>query len=940
MKMYLHAQFCCYIAGVIRPTLTASLLVFFAFLCGPLHAQSPTATALAVTANHSSASQISAGSPITLTATVKSGGSSITQGYVNFCNAVVVRCTDVNVLGTAALGPSGAATLVLRPGAGAWSYRAEFPGTPHTSTPYAASSSSSVELTVTGSYTSASTLTATGNPGNYTLTASVYGFDKASSAATPSGTVSFIDLTTGNSVLATAVSTAGDHGPYLYNYGNFSTGTETNSVISGDFNNDGNQDFAIGTADTTVLYLGDGHGSFQQVTSNAITVAGNPVLVADFNGDGKLDLLLSNAPSGPASLTVLLGNGDGTFTPTANGPIYTNYGNSPIVTADFNGDGIPDLAAAGGYYLVVLLGKGDGTFTQSLSASQADLFEGMVAGDFNNDGKQDIAVSDNTFTQTITLYLGNGDGTFTQGTTIDVSNESGGSAVNLAAADFNGDGNLDLVTPIYGGTTAPPVYLGHGNGTFTIADNNLPAAVGFANTVQIGDFNGDGLPDIFVTGPTDLQNIAIYLSNGDGTFKLVPSADTPELPCCRASSLVDVNNDGVTDIIASDFYNAQADVYLTALTRSTASISGISVTGVSPHQVFASFPGDSTYALSQSATTPLEVVAAAPTFSPAGGTIGQTQSITLSSTTPNAAIYYKVSGTSNQFLLYTGPLQYPTLGPVTVQAYAMAVGYGQSDVTTATYTVVAPNPVPTIASSSPAFAREGAATLSVILTGSGYVSGSVGYWGSEALASQFMSTSQLSVQVPASMLSTAGMSAITVQNGAPGGGTSNAIQFEVDSGSAAAAPTFTTSTATISAGKTASYPVVLPSAATNVSVTCLNLPAAATCSYSVTSGILSIATASATPQGSYQITAVFTETLPTTFLAVLWAPLLLLPAAFSVHRKKPLGSLLVITVALLTLSISGCGGNTASNGGTNSGNSSTAQTTSVTSSSTITLQVQ
>ena len=202
MEMYLHAP--CYIDGMIRPNLAASLLVFSALFCRPVHAQTSTATVLTVTVNGSSASQISAGSPITLTATVTSGGSPITQGQVNFCNAAVVHCTDVNVLGTAPLGPNGAATLVLRPGTGAYSYRAGFLGTPRTSTPYAASSSSSVGLTVSSSYPSASTITATGNPGNYTLVASVFGFNNAHSAAVPTGTVSFIDSTTGNSTLGTA----------------------------------------------------------------------------------------------------------------------------------------------------------------------------------------------------------------------------------------------------------------------------------------------------------------------------------------------------------------------------------------------------------------------------------------------------------------------------------------------------------------------------------------------------------------------------------------------------------------------------------------------------------------------------------------------------------------------------------------------------------------
>ncbi len=723
----------------------AALLLLTVVTCMRSHAQSTTATALTILAGGNPVSTVSTGTAITLTAKVTAAGSAINQGQVNFCNAAA-HCTDVNILGTAVLN-AGTATLILRPSPGTYSYKAEFVGTLGTATPYAPSSSTSAALTVTGINQSAAAITSTGNPGSYTLTASIYGFDRNRSAPAPAGTISFLDATTGNSTLATAALSASSPGPYWINSSSFPAGSESNSIVSGDFNNDGNPDFAIGADDGTppiVVYLGDGHGGFQAVANNSITASGDPVLVADFNGDGKPDILLSNSPLGEA-LTVLLGNGDGTFAPPPDSPISTNYGGAPIVCADFNGDGIPDLAVAGGYYLVVLLGKGDGSFTQvptSSSVSEA-LFGGMVAGDFNNDGKLDIAAADNAFGQTITLYLGNGDGTFIQGSTINVGSESGGSPINLTVADFNGDGNLDLATPIYGDSGSLAIYLGNGQGAFTPASGSPVSTIESSNIVKVGDFNGDGIPDIYVTGSTNDQDLAIYLGNGDGTFTLVPPVNTPQVPCCFSTTLADFDNDGVTDIIASSSYNGQADVYLTASTQSTAAVSNISVAGQSPQQVLASYPGDSTYSPSESATVPLEVLIAAPIFTPASGTIGQTQSISITTATSGASIYYQISGAYNipEGTPYIGPIQIPAQGAITIQAYATALNYGQSPTTTANYTLV-PMTKPTLtvtpASTSISTAQALSAVIavsggsgypiptgSVTLTGGGYTSAAV-----------------------------------------------------------------------------------------------------------------------------------------------------------------------------------------------------------------------
>lgn len=725
----------------------AILFLLTVVACTRSHAQTATTTVLTILVGGNPVSTVSTGTAITLTATVTAAGSAIQQGQVNFCNAAAAHCTDTRILGTAALN-AGTATLILRPAPGTYSYKAEFVGTPGAATPYTASASTSAALTVTGAYQSAAAITPTGAPGSYTLTASIYGFNKNKSAPAPAGTISFIDTTTNNSTLATAALSASPAGPYWINPSSFPTGGETNSIVSGDFNNDGNPDFAIGVDYGTppiVVYLGDGHGGFQAVANNSITASGNPVLVADFNDDGKPDILLSNT-LGPSALTVLLGNGDGTFTQAPDSPIYTNYGGAPIVCADFNGDGIPDLAAAGGYYLAVLLGKGDGTFTQmptSSSVAPADAVGGMVTGDFNSDGKTDIAFAGNTFGQTITLYLGNGDGTFTQGSTINVSDESGGSSINLTVADFNGDGNLDLATPIYNDPGSLAIYLGNGHGAFTPASESPISTIEWSNIVKAGDFNGDGIPDIYVTGGTDTQDLAIYLGNGDGTFTLVPAANTPQVPFGFNTTLADFNNDGVTDIIASSFYDGNADVYLTASTQSTAKASNISVTGQSPQQVVASYPGDNTYSASESVTTPLEVEIAAPIFTHASGTIGQKQSITITTTTPGAAIYYQTSGayTIAEWIPYEGPIQIPVQGATTIQAYATELNYGQSPTTTANYTVVpmskptlivtpASNNLTSAQALSVAIAASGGSgyptpTGSIILTGGGYTSAAV-----------------------------------------------------------------------------------------------------------------------------------------------------------------------------------------------------------------------
>jgi FG-GAP-like repeat/Putative Ig domain len=224
-----------------------------------------------------------------------------------------------------------------------------------------------------------------------------------------------------------------------------------NALDAADFNADGNLDLAFvnGVGYQSLVALGYGNGAFNRAGVLPDTQGFSVGAAAgDFNGDGKLDVIVANggvhANAGQVSgVTTWLGSGDGTFTPANGLPIAVGQSLSAIVTADFNGDGKLDVAVtdSGGNAVIVLLGNGDGTFGSPINIPVGNQPDAIVAGDFNNDGKLDLAVA-NFGDNTITLLLGNGDGTFTQaaGSPYAVGN----GPYQIAAADFNGDGKLDL----------------------------------------------------------------------------------------------------------------------------------------------------------------------------------------------------------------------------------------------------------------------------------------------------------------------------------------------------------------------------------------------------------------------------------------------------------------------------------------------------------------
>ena len=225
-----------------------------------------------------------------------------------------------------------------------------------------------------------------------------------------------------------------------------------------------------------------------------------------------------------------------------------------------------------------------------------------------------------------------------------------------------------------------------------------------------------------------------------------------------------------------------------------------------------------------------------------------------------------------------------------------------------------PNPAPVISGISPAFTNAGGAAFTLTVTGSGFVSNSTVYWGTTALVTTYGTATQLTAQVPATDIATGGTTAaITVQTPSPGGGTSNSFQFEVNSASGSTTgPTFTSTTATVTAGSSASYPVTLPSSVESASVTCLNLPTGANCSYSATTNTLTITTSSTTPKGTYQITVVFTETVSGAATSWILLPILLLPLMYLRRKLAARGVWVTACMGLVLLTAvaytSGCGG--------------------------------
>ncbi len=301
-----------------------------------------------------------------------------------------------------------------------------------------------------------------------------------------------------------------------------------------DFNGDGNPDAIAGYGAGNLAYFqaGNGDGTFRAGVSIFNEGFDRDVRAVDLNDDGKLDLVGLRDNAANSYVRVLFGNGDGTF----QGPVQSQAGldSFRFSLADLNNDGEYDLVTASNTAagISIMLGNGNGTFRQAVTYTLGGPGTPTLA-DFNEDGNLDVVSS-------AYIHFGNGDGTFGAG----LLRDFGLNALENAAWDVNNDGHLDVLTSTGNGAGGGvlSVSLGNGNGTFRAATSYGSSNL-FGNRLSIADFNEDGAIDVVVGDSTQLS---IFMGNSNGSFSSPTAYATASTP--RQITIADVDNDGVLDL--------------------------------------------------------------------------------------------------------------------------------------------------------------------------------------------------------------------------------------------------------------------------------------------------------------------------------------------------------------------------------------------------------
>ncbi len=332
----------------------------------------------------------------------------------------------------------------------------------------------------------------------------------------------------------------------------------TSYQASGDFNGDGKTDTAFFYSNSIYAFLSQLDGTFQRVTTIHNLSMGTPPqgtsvpVTGDMNGDGRMDVLFFYN----TTIRTFLSNGDGTYQ-TVTSSIPQAIGSPPSVVPladDFNGDGKTDVSLFFNSSIYSFTSNGDGTYQFSTSTHNLAMGNPPSAnyspaiGDFNGDGRKDIAF----FANTIRTFLNNGNGTYQAVTSSPPQNIGSPPSVVSLVDDLNGDGKTD-VSLFFNSSIF--TFMSNGDGTYqsTITTHNLamgnPPSAGYAPAV--GDFNGDGRKDMAFFA----NSIRTFLNKGDGAYQLVTSSPPQNMgtPPSVVPLAEDLDGDGKTDV--SLFFN-------------------------------------------------------------------------------------------------------------------------------------------------------------------------------------------------------------------------------------------------------------------------------------------------------------------------------------------------------------------------------------------------
>jgi FG-GAP-like repeat len=372
----------------------------------------------------------------------------------------------------------------------------------------------------------------------------------------------------------------------------YPVGTAPKAVAVGDFNGDGKSDLAVANngdantgddGDLSILFgNGNGDGTFQ--SANSVPGGKNPfaIATADFNRDSKADLVLIDS----SGVGVLLGNGDGTFRPVTY--LATVSGPLSLVVADFNADDELDLVVVSQSSLSVLLGNGDGTFQAHVDYPAGG--PNVAVADINSDGRLDLITERPQGRAGLTtVLLGNGDGTFQNA----IVTNGIAFVQQLVVSDFNLDGKPDVALGFVGPNAGTLIMAGNGDGSFQQSSaTRLP----LFGTTSAADFNGDGKPDLVII--ISSEGVAsLFEGNGDGTFQsplsFAVGGGPPNFAPLWAAAAADFNQDNAPDLVVTN----SPDNNISVLLNTTGADFSISAAAPTPGTVSRGHSSTSTLSL-------------------------------------------------------------------------------------------------------------------------------------------------------------------------------------------------------------------------------------------------------------------------------------------------------------------------------------------------------